>query len=112
MDYEAYHNRRDQSERSPQRHLFPDEDWVRLALDGVPCAHSQIMDRANHIIEAHEEATPAKCENYGAEESTNEAFHSLLRRQFDERRAPKGYAPNISKDIVANDKRRRNPEPD
>jgi len=70
------------------------------------------MDRANHIVEAHEKATPAKCENYGAEESTNEAFHRLLRRQFDERCTPESYTPNVSKDVVANDKRCRNPEPD
>lgn len=70
------------------------------------------MDRADHIIETHEEATPAKGENNGAEESTNKAFHRLLRRQFDKRCTPESYTPNVSKDVVANDKRCRNPEPD
>lgn len=64
----------------PQWHFTPDENRVRLALNGVPSANAQIMYGANHVVETHEEGAPEKCENHGAEESTNESFYSLFRR--------------------------------
>lgn len=69
------------------------------------------MNGTYHVIEPHEEGTPEKREYHGAEESTNEAFHSLLRRQFDKGCTSKCYTPNVCEDIIANDERRGNPEP-
>lgn len=69
------------------------------------------MNRANHVIELHEICAPKYAKYDGAPECSDKPFNSFLRREFDQGRAPKGDAPDVSKYIVANHQGSGNPEP-
>jgi hypothetical protein len=70
------------------------------------------MHRADHVVEAREVRAPCESEEDCTKERAHKAFNGFLWRKSDERRAPDGHTPHIRKDIVADDKRCRNPEPD
>ena len=74
-------------------------------------AHSQVVHRADHVVETHEVRPPEHAENNSAEEGTNKALDCLFRGKFDERRTTKGNTPNVCKDIVADHQGCGDPEP-
>ena len=45
----------------------------------APGTDTEVLDGANHVVEAHEIGTPEKTENERAEERANEALDGLLR---------------------------------
>ena len=69
------------------------------------------MHRTDHIIKPCKIRSPEDTKNHGAEEGANESLKCLLWGEFDERGATDGYAPDIGKDIVTDNKGRGNPEP-
>lgn len=73
---------------------------------------SEVDSRADHVIEAHEEGSPSETEEEGADKRTEEALDCLLGRQLDQRGAAKGLAADVCKDVVADDERCRDKEPD
>ena len=109
---DAYHGAQHGGERFPQLNRAPDEDRVRLAGHFAKGVGAEIVDRADHIVELHENSAPDDTEDEGAPESTNESLNSLLWGQFDEWSTSKELAPDVGEAIVADDQRCRNPEPD
>lgn len=90
----------------------PNEDRVRVAPDVTPGVHTEILYRAGHILPSHKQGTPDNAKEHGTEEGTDETLYSFFRGKLDERCATKGNTPDISKDVVTDDQRGRNPEPD
>ena len=77
----------------------------------APGTDAEVLDRADHVVEAHEVGTPEETENERAEERADEALDGLLWRECNEGGAANGDTPNIGEDVVADDKGGRNPEP-
>ena len=78
----------------------------------APGTDAEVLDGADHIVETHEVGTPEEAEDKCAEEGADEALNGLLRRERNEGGAANGDTPNVGEDIVADDERGRNPEPD
>ena len=111
--YERTYHRRKQSLRGRRdRPLPPDEYRIGVAVQVVKRAHAEVVHGANHVVEAHEVGRPHDAENDRAKERADEALDGLLGRELDERCAPDGDSPDVREDIVADDERRRHPEPD
>lgn len=69
------------------------------------------MHRTDHIVEAHEVGAPQDTKKNSAPKGTNETFNCLFWRQLDEWRPPKSHAPDVRKDVIADDKGCGNPKP-
>ena len=69
------------------------------------------MYGTDHVIEARKIRAKKETKNDGAEEGANETLQGLFWGEFDKWGAADGDAPDISKDIVADNERCRNPEP-
>ena len=70
------------------------------------------MHRADHIVEPSKVHPPSNGEQYSADERADETFDRLLRAKTDEWRTPDAHAPDVREDVIADDERRRYPEPD
>ena len=70
------------------------------------------MHRADHIIEPSKVHPPTNREQDSAEECADETLDRLLRAKTDEWCTPDAHAPDVREDVIADDKRRRYPEPD
>lgn len=65
-------------DRCPELPFFPEEDGIGAAGDTAPCTHAEIVYRAYHVIELHEERTPGQREQNSSDEGTDETFLCLL----------------------------------
>jgi hypothetical protein len=90
-------------QRCPHFPFFGKEDRVGSALDIAPYADTEVMHRADHVVELHEICAPKHAEDKGTPECTDEALNSFLRGKLDQRGATKGDPPDVCKHIVAND---------
>ena len=70
------------------------------------------MHRANHIIEPSKVHPPSNGEKHSADEGTDETLDRLLRAKTNEWRTPNAHAPDVREDVIADDERGRDPEPD
>ena len=113
MLYNQTHQRTE--ERTCRRRDFPlapHEDRVGLAVKfATERSDPEVVHGADHVVEAHEVGAPEKAKDDGAEERSNESFHCLLGREFDEGCSSKGDAANISENVIADYQRRWHPEP-
>lgn len=125
----AEQSRKSDAQGRPDRPLAPDEDVTRCARHLRERVLAEIVDRADHVVESHEECAPDKPEDDRGEKCTDKPFHGLLGRELDEwctakrdsckvtvrlrggTRTKKGLAPDVCKDVIANDQRSGNPEP-
>jgi hypothetical protein len=96
----------------PQLKASPNKDWVRFAGDGIEGIDTEIVNRTDHVMEAHEICSPKHGKQKCAEECSNKTFDSLLRRELDKRSSPNRLAPDVGEAVVADDKGGRNPKPD
>ena len=99
-------------DRPPDLPLAPHEDRVGLAHELLPGVLAEVAHRADHVVEAHEEGTPGYAKSHGAEERADKALNRLLGRKLDQGRLAEGDAADVGEDVVADDERRGNPEPD
>jgi hypothetical protein len=70
------------------------------------------VNRADHVVELHENSSPDNSEEKGTPEGANKSFNGLLRRKLDQRCPSEKLAPDVSKGVIANDEGRGDPEPD
>ena len=70
------------------------------------------MYRTNHVLVAHEDRAPNQPKYDRAEERADEAFHSFLGGELDERCTPHGDAPYVREHVVTDDQGGGYPEPD
>ena len=82
---------------------------MELTTEG---AHAEVIHGADHIVKAHEICSPNEAEDDGAEERADESLYRLLWGEFDEGSATKRDAPDVGEDVVTDDERGGNPEPD
>ena len=78
----------------------------------APRADAEVVNGADHIVEAHEVGAPEETEDERTEERADESLDCLLGRQLDEGGASNSDTPDVGEDVVADDERRGNPEPD
>ena len=69
------------------------------------------INRTNKELPACQPVTEGKAKDDGEDPSAQKAFHSLLGRQFDELGSTKSDAAYVCKDVIANDQRRGQQEP-
>ena len=98
--------------RGPEIKSFRYKYWVWCAMRGTPGTDTQVVHGTDHVVKTHEVRSPKHSENDSANKCTNKAFHGLLRRQLDERRASNSHSPNVCKNVIAYNQRGRNPKPD
>jgi hypothetical protein len=70
------------------------------------------MHGTDHVVELAEECAPHDGEDDCAQERADETLNCLLWREFDKRGAAHGDTTNIRKNVVADDERRGDKEPD
>lgn len=70
------------------------------------------MHRANHVVKSHEVRSPDDTKDDGAEKGADEALKRLLWRKLDKWGTANCNAPKVGKDVIADNKRCRHPEPD
>ena len=103
---------KEHAERKGHIPVTPHEHWVGCAVQvTAPGAYAEVTDRADHVIKAHEVCAPEETEDERAEECADEALDCLLGRQLDEGRATNSDAPDVGKDVVADNEGRGDPEP-
>lgn len=68
----------------PDRPLTPDEDVIGCARHLRERVLTQIVDRADHVVEPHEECAPDKTKDNRGEKGSDKPFHGLLGRELDE----------------------------
>ena len=73
---------------------------------------SAYIDRAYEVFVPHQDVSHANSKDNGKNPSSHKALHCLFWRQFDELCPAKRDAANIGEDIVANDQRDGQEEPD
>lgn len=108
----TYHSGQQSLCGSGDRPFSPDERRVRVAVQVVERAHAEVVHGADHVVEAHEVRCPHDAEDDRAEKRADETLDGLLWGELDEGRAPDGDTPYIREDVVADDERCRDPEPD
>lgn len=88
------------------------EDRVRFALEAGENVGPKIGNGADEVLGAHEEVGQAKGENDRHDPGADKTLHRLLRRQFDQLRATESDTADVGEDIVGDDERRGEEEPD
>lgn len=89
-----------------------DEDWVDSALQSGHNIGTQICHRANEVLILHENVGHEIAKDDGADPCSNETLNGLLWRELDKLRATECNTANICKDVVRNDERCGQEEPD
>jgi len=95
------HSGKNHCQRFPYLPLSPDEDWVRCTLCRTPGANSQVMHRTYHVIVAHKICTPNDAKYNCAPEGADKPFNRFIRRKLYQRCTTGGFAPDVSKHVVA-----------
>jgi len=99
-------------DRTRETEALPFEYVIGSALNVGEGVRREILNWADHEVVTHEESSPGYGEDHGNEESSNETFDSLLRTQLDELVSTEEHTADVSSDIVHNDQRSGEPEPD
>lgn len=84
---------------------------VGCALQSSQNVRTEIIDRANKVLVAHEDVGHEVTETNGAEPGAQEPFNRLLRRQLDQLSAAESDTADIGEDIVCNHQGRGQEEP-
>lgn len=88
------------------------EDRVRDTLQSGQGICTQVVDGTDEVLVTHEEAGHEVTEANSADPCANETLDGLLRRELDQLRASKCNSADVGKDIVRNDQRGGEEEPD
>lgn len=89
-----------------------EKDGIWRAFQACEEICAEVIDRADEVLVPHHEVCQTESEDDGEEPCSYEAFNSLFRGDFDELCAAKGDAADICEDVVRDDKRDREEEPD
>ena len=95
-----------------QRVGLREENGVQLALKAGQDIRAKVVDGADEVLVPHQDVGHEVSENNGADPGTKETFNGLLRGQLDQLGASKGDTADVGEDIIRNDKRGREEEPD
>ena len=77
----------------------------------APRADAEVVNGADHVVEAHEVGAPEETEDERTKERADETLDCLLWRQLDEGGATNRDTPDVGEDIVTDDEGCGNPEP-
>lgn len=89
-----------------------DKDRVQIALQTGQDVGTQIIDRADEVLVAHQNIGHEVTKNNGANPCPKETLHGLLGGQLDELGASESDTADISEDIIRDNQRGRQEEPD
>ena len=76
---ETNYTSQENPERCPDFPLPPYEHRVGFAHNATPSVHTEVRDRADHVLPPHEKGSPDNTEEHGTKEGTNKTFNSLFR---------------------------------
>ena len=88
------------------------EDWVWCAGEACPYVCAKVVHRADEVRVSHQQIGQDGSNNDRADPCSNEALHSLFRRYLNQRRSPECNATDVCEDVVDNDQRHGEEEPD
>lgn len=88
------------------------EGGVRLALEAGEDVGAEVVDGADEVLGAHQHVGQQETPDEGHAPGTNKTLDSLLGRQLDQLGAAKGDAADVGEDVVADDERGGQEEPD
>lgn len=92
--------------------LHRDENRVRVACQSTERRRTQILDWADHVWISQEQRRKEHAKDDGHDPATNKSLNSFLGRQLDKRSLAPEEAENVRPDIVGNDERDGQEEPD
>lgn len=96
-----------------KRVLFENEYRQRLTALGVDgLAHLVVLERTHESLKLTQQRRENEAEKYGRYSATNEALPGLFRRELDESCATEKETKHIGHDVVADDQRNGQQEPD
>lgn len=87
------------------------EDGVDLALKASEYIGSEIIDRTDKVLVAHQEISQSEAEQDGEDPSSEETFDSLFGADFDQLCAAEGDTTDVCEDVIGDDKRSGKEEP-
>lgn len=87
------------------------EGRVRDTLKTGQNVRTEIIDGANEVFVAHQHVGHEETEDDGADPSTNETLHSLLRRQLNQLSTAEGNTTDVSENVIGDDERCGEEEP-
>lgn len=87
-----------------ERVRLRDKHLIGHTLKASQDVRTQIIDRADEVLVAHQPVGHEITENDGANPRADEALDGLLRRQLDQLSASKGDTADISEDVIGDDK--------
>lgn len=88
-----------------------DKSGVGRAFQSGQDVGTEVIDRADEILVAHQDIGHEVAETNGAKPSAQESFDRLLGRQLDQLRATKGKTADVGKNIVRDHQGCRQEEP-
>lgn len=88
------------------------EDRVRVALESGENVGAEIIDRADKVLAAHQNIGEENGEDDGKEPGSDESLDRLFGAQLDKLGAAEGDTTDVSKNIVCDDERGRQEEPE
>lgn len=88
------------------------EDRVRVALEPREDVGAEVVDWADEVLVLHEDAGQQEGPDEGAEPGAGETLDGLLGGQLDELGAAEGDAADVGEDVVGDDERGGEEEPD
>jgi hypothetical protein len=97
-----------------ERHLVSvgEEDGVGFAFKASEDVGTEIVDRADEVLGAHQNVGEAERKDDGKDPGADEAFDSLFRTDLDELSTTESNTTEVCKDIVGDDQSSREEEPD
>lgn len=95
-----------------QRVGLRDKGGVWNALQTGQDVGSKVIDGADEVLVPHQHVRDEVSEDNGADPRAKESFNRLLGRQLNQLRTAKCNAADIGEDIISNDQRCRQEEPD
>ena len=101
-----------EEEQVRQRICVREEDRVRVALETGEDIGAEVVDGADEVLGAHQHFREHDTPEHGHDPGADEALDRLLGRQLDQLSTAKGDTADIGKDVIADDERRRQEEPD
>ena len=92
-------------------HLW-DEDGIGLALETREVRGAEVVDRADKVGRLNQDMREEDTKQHRHDPRAHKTLDRLLRRQLDELRAAKCNSANVGKDVVGDDQRGRQEEPE
>ena len=110
--HSTHEGREEHAKRKRHIPVTPHEDRVGRAVEvTAPRADAEVVNGADHVVEAHEVGAPEETEDERTKERADETLDCLLGRQLDEGGATNRDTPDVGEDIVTDDEGCGNPEP-